>query len=75
MDGKKLLRDRVERDFTYHPPTTEEKKQKYVTLREKGKELALLIVELCPASREQSVALTELETAIMFANAAIARND
>ena len=75
MEDKKIaLKARIEHDFTYHPPTTEEKKQKYVALREKAKELALLIVDVCPASREQSVALTELETAVMFANASIARS-
>lgn len=75
MDAKKALRERLERDFTYHPPTTEEKKEKYVAIREKAKDLAMFMVESCPSSRELSIALTELETAVMFANAAIARND
>ena len=36
---------------------------------------AHLIVTLTPKSREQSLALTKLEEAIMHANSAIARNE
>ena len=43
--------------------------------RSKAKELAYLIDGLCPTSREQSTAMTHLETAVMWANAAIARNE
>ncbi len=41
----------------------------------KAKELAELMTNVCPPSRELSVALTELETSVMWANAAIARNE
>ena len=68
------IRARIENDFTYHAPK-EGQQERYVALREKAKEFALLIVELTPASREQSLALTNLEQASMFANAAIARNE
>lgn len=64
----------IEHNFTYHPPKAGQP-EKYTQLREKAKELALLITELTPHSREQSVALTELETCVMWANAAIARNE
>ena len=64
----------IEHNFTYHPPK-EGQPEKYTQLRKKAKELALLITELTPHSREQSVALTELETCVMWANAAIARNE
>lgn len=63
----------VEHNFTYHAPKAGHQEQ-YTALRAKAKELALLIVELTPASREQSVALTELESSIMWSNAAIARH-
>ncbi len=36
-------------------------------------ELSLKIVELVPYSREQSLALTDLETTMFWANAGIAR--
>jgi hypothetical protein len=68
------LKARIENDFTYHAPKAGQP-EKYVALREKAKEFALLILELTPASREQSLALTNLEMATFFANAAIARNE
>lgn len=63
----------LENNFVYHAPK-EGQPEIYVKLREKGKELAALILELVPESRERSVALTELETSIFWANAGIARN-
>jgi hypothetical protein len=57
--------------FTYHPPN-ESQIVRYQDLREKAKELAKLIVDHCPESREASLAITHLQTANMFANAAIA---
>lgn len=71
MDSKHEM---IERNFTYHAPK-EGQPERYTALRAKAKELALLIVETTPASREQSVALTELETAVFWANAAIARGE
>lgn len=63
----------IENNFKYHAPK-EGQADKYVKLREKAKELAYLIDELCPNSREKSVAMTELENSVMWANASIARN-
>ena len=63
----------IENNFKYHA-SKEGQPEKYTALREKAKELAYLIEELCPASREKSVAITNLETAVMWANASIARN-
>lgn len=68
------LTKRIENDFTYHPPK-EDQAERYVRIREKAKELALVIVNNTPSSREQSTSLTHLETCVMFANAAIARNE
>lgn len=42
-------------------------------IRAAGKDFAALLIRLCPSSRDLSVALTELETCIFWANAAIAR--
>lgn len=58
--------------YKYHAPK-EGQPAKYEEIRAKAKELAILIDELCPDSREKSVAFTQLETAVMWANAAIAR--
>lgn len=68
------LNETIENNFTYHAPKPGQN-EKYIQIREKAKELAYLIVELTPKSREQSVALTELETSVFWANAAIARNE
>lgn len=64
----------IENNFTYHAPKPGQT-EKYEAIRAKGKEFALLIAELVPFSREQSLALTELESAVMWANAGIARNE
>jgi hypothetical protein len=58
--------------FSYHAPK-EGQPQLYEALRFEGKTLAMLINESCPDCRETSLALTNLEQAIFWANAAIAR--
>ena len=63
----------LENIYKYHAPK-EGQNERYEALRAKAKELAEMIAEFCPVSREQSVAFTNLETAVMWANAAIARN-
>ncbi|WP_107839440.1 DUF7681 family protein [Metasolibacillus meyeri] len=63
----------IENNFKYHSPK-EGQQEKYEAIREKAKELAYLIDETCPNSREKSVAMTNLETAVMWANSSIARN-
>lgn len=64
----------IERAFTYHKPK-EDQPERYVAIREKAKELALLIDDCCPDSREKSLAFTNLEQSVMWANASIARNE
>jgi len=60
--------------FTYHAPKPGQSKR-YEDLREAGRQLAILINDLCPESREKSLAITKVEEAISWANAAIARNE
>ena len=60
--------------FVYHAPKGDQP-QRYIELRDKAKELAELFTTLCPPSRELSLAITNLEQAIMWANASIARNE
>ena len=64
----------IENNFKYHGPK-EGQTEKYEAIREKAKELAYLFEDLCPNSREKSTAFTNLETAMFWANAAIARNE
>lgn len=68
------MNDQIDNSFTYHAPK-EEQLEKYELLRAKAKELAYLIDELCPGSREKSLAMTKLEESSMWANASIARNE
>lgn len=71
MQGQ-TLSARIQNDFTYHRPPAE-RNSVFVSIREKAKELALLISNEVPTGREQSTALTRLEEAVMHANAGIAR--
>lgn len=64
----------VDNVFQYHAPHGDQP-QRYIALREKAKELAVLIQTTTPESREQSVALTNLQQTVMWANAAIAINE
>ena len=68
------MNDQIENSFTYHAPK-EGQSEKYEHIRAKTKELAYLIDELCPNSREKSLAMTKLEESSMWANASIARNE
>ena len=71
LDAKQ---DDLNHRFIYHSPKPGQT-ERYQAIRDKAKELAELIVGETPPSREQSVALTELETCVMWSNAAIARNE
>ena len=68
------IAERIESDFTYHPPK-DGQPERYVAIRDAGKALALVVSGNSPYSREQSLALTKLEEAVFWANAAIARNE
>lgn len=65
---------RLNRDFRYHPPHGTQF-DRYTRIRAKAREFATLIYEACPSSRERSLSLTNLEQAVMWANASIARNE
>lgn len=73
MTEKELLQ-RIERDFTYHPPN-DNQIPRYEAIRDNALKFAYFIVASTPQSREQSLALTHLEDVVMWANAAIARNE
>ena len=64
----------IEKRFTYHAPKGDQP-IKYEAMRTAFKDLAYLVEHYCPDSRERSLALTKLEEAVFWANAAIARNE
>lgn len=69
-----MTNEPLDRNFTYHPPSPGQV-DRYARIRAKAKELAELINEECPQSRERDVAMVELESSVFWANAAIARNE
>jgi hypothetical protein len=58
--------------FQYTAPTSEHQ-AKFTTLTAKWAEVASMINDLCPDSREKSLAITKLDECRFFANAAIVR--
>ncbi|GAC41702.1 DUF7681 family protein [Paenibacillus popilliae] len=67
------MNPQIENNFKYHEPQPGQP-EKYTAICEKAKELAYLIDDLAVNSRKKSLAMTNLEQAVMWANAAIARN-
>lgn len=68
-----LLSDLANR-FAYHPPRNDRIQERLGGVRRLCHELALGIEALAPDSREKSLAMTHLEEAMFWANAAIARH-
>jgi hypothetical protein len=64
----------LDRRFTHHPPKGDQV-VRYHDLRAGARNLADEINTTCPESREKSLAITHLEQAVMWANAAIARSE
>lgn len=73
MTGQPITPEDLRNRFTYHPPPDPETTVKYEAIRATGLVLASLIVEHAPPGREASLAVTHVEEAVMWANAAIAR--
>lgn len=68
--------DDVNNRFTYHAPVPElGQTERYVRIRDAARSFAGLLITNCPESRELSIAITHLDTVVMNANAAIARNE
>ena len=68
------MQEQIEKAFTYHAPK-DGQPERYTKMRDMAKAFAVVIDNWCPDSREKSMALTKLEESIMWANAAIARNE
>ncbi len=65
--------ERINWDFAYHAPD-EEKKRQHENIRAGCRQLTHLVDRSVPDSREKSLAITHLEEAMFWANAAIARS-
>jgi len=66
--------DRIVANFTHHPPN-QDQVERYQVIRSEAEALAGQLMVLCLPSRELSLAQTKLEEVVMWANAAIARNE
>ena len=65
----------IENNFTYHPPKGNQQ-ERYEDIRKTARKLAQTFSVLCPPdTRETALAMTNLEQAVMWANASIARNE
>lgn len=62
----------LENRFRYHAPQGDQP-DRYLQLRGMARDLAMAILALAPSSRERTLALTRLEEASFWANAAISR--
>lgn len=69
-----MKQEEIDRNYNYHAPKGTQQ-SRYEVLRAKAKELAELANDACPESREKSVGFTNLETAMFWFNASIARNE
>ncbi len=69
-----MTEEQIVNTFTYHKPFGDQP-QKYEVIRSQAKVLAGILNDLCPESREKSLAFTSLQQAIMWANASIAINE
>jgi len=69
---KDQLSKRAENDFQFHPADAERGRMHDLVRRHCG-QLAQDLIEIVPEGRELSLALTNLEQTMMWANAGIAR--
>lgn len=76
-----MTNKQIDNIFTYHRPDAMKhlgganQSERYEIMRDQAKNLAHTINQLTPESREKSLAMTHLQTAVMFANASIAVNE
>jgi hypothetical protein len=63
----------IEHRFAFHAATTDEKRDAHTSVRQHCRRLADHINETCPDGREKSLAITAIEEAMFWGNAALAR--
>lgn len=66
--------EQIQNAFTYHSPKADQP-ERYENIRSHARELAEVIASSTPNSREKSLAFTNLQQAVMWANASIAINE
>lgn len=63
----------IKHRFAFHAATTDEKRDAHTSVRQACRRLADHINETCPDGREKSLAITAIEEAMFWGNAALAR--
>lgn len=63
----------IEHRFAFHAATTDEKRDAHTSIRQACRRLADHINDTCPDGREKSLAITAIEEAMFWGNAALAR--
>lgn len=71
--NKQQLKDMWDFNLTNHKPTADGIR-KMESNRAVAKAMANHIIEVCPDGRDRNVALTKLEEALFYMNAAVARH-
>lgn len=64
----------IDNRFDYHPPKDNETVKEHEDVRSYCRNLAIAFDNILPVGREKSLAITKLEEAMFWANAAIARS-
>jgi hypothetical protein len=71
--GGSMDQQTIDNNFKYHAPK-DGQPEVYQQIRDKAKELVILINSVSPECREKSLAITNIEQAVFWANAGIARS-
>lgn len=69
------IQEDLDKRFDHHPPPRREVQDDHEAARAIIKSAALDATEIAPAGRELSLAITKLEEALFWLNAAIARGN
>lgn len=72
--SKEELLARIKHNHVCHPADTEQKRDNHEAVRDWTYDCAEALIDVCPEGRELFLALTKLEEAMFWANAAIARH-
>ena len=68
-----MLQSDIDTRFDFHAAPDKEKRDRHTSMRLACKKAAESINDQAPDSREKSIAITKLEEAMFWANAAVAR--